>query len=160
MRYLLVIAKVKYVDLARDVIPGEEAPYTEFYMVSREGTGKLVAYAVEVGLSHLLEPASTEMGPTSGSVVAVLDGELIQESDSRQVRYLIFDALVHLGKDICGLPLRERLECTTNLLRCSEMLGVRGHRIDVRVKDFFRLNCAKFNVVEFLLKKYVKCLPH
>jgi hypothetical protein len=40
------------------------------------------------------------------------------------------------------------------------MLGVRPHRIAVRVKDFFRLNCAKFNVVEFLLKKYVKCLPH
>lgn len=78
-------------------------------MVSRQGNGKLVAYAVDVGLSHLLEAASTEVGPSGGSVVAVLDGELIMESDSRQIRYLIFDALVHLGKDICGLQLRERL---------------------------------------------------
>jgi hypothetical protein len=54
VRYLLVIARVSYKDLTRDVRPGEEAPYTEFFMVSRQGTGKLVAYAVQVALSHLL----------------------------------------------------------------------------------------------------------
>lgn len=59
VRYLLVIARVSYKDLTRDVRLGEDAPYTEFFMVSRQGTGKLVAYAVQVALSHLLEPATT-----------------------------------------------------------------------------------------------------
>jgi ATP-dependent DNA ligase len=154
-----VIVKLNYAELARDVRPGEEAPYTEFYLISRQGTGKLVAYAVEIGLSNLLEAASTESDVDRRSVVEVLDGELVRENDG-QIRYLIFDALIHLGRDICPLPLRERLECATNLLRCSEMLGVPSHRIEVRVKDFFRLCSPKFNMVEFLLKKYVKCLPH
>lgn len=92
-------------------------------------------------------------------VVAILDGELIRESGG-QIRYLVFDDLFHLGKDICSLPLRERLECAANLIRCSEMLEIAPHRIEVRVKDFFRLTSPKFNMVEFMLKKYVKCLPH
>jgi ATP-dependent DNA ligase len=40
------------------------------------------------------------------------------------------------------------------------MLEVAPHRIEVRVKDFFRLTSPKFNMMDFMLKKYVKCLPH
>lgn len=28
------------------------------------------------------------------------------------------------------------------------------------MKDFFRLTCPKFNVIDFMLKKYIKCLTH
>lgn len=159
VRYLLVVAKVGYAELQREVRMGEEPPYTEFYLVSRQGHGRLTAYVVEIGLSHLLEAASTEVELERRSVVAVLDGELVKEKGG-QIRYLVFDALVHLGRDICPLPLRERLECAASLLRCSEMLEVPPHRIEVRLKDFFRLTSPKFNIVEFMLKKYVKCLPH
>ena len=28
------------------------------------------------------------------------------------------------------------------------------------MKDFFRLNSEKYNIVKFMLYKYIKCLPH
>jgi hypothetical protein len=52
VRYLLIVTKVNYSELNREVIPGEESPYTEFYLVSRQGQGKLIAYAVDIGISH------------------------------------------------------------------------------------------------------------
>jgi hypothetical protein len=159
VRYLLIAAKVNYAQLSREIIEGEESPYTEFYLISRQGQGKLTAYSAEIAISYQFEPASTECESEKRSVIEILDGELIKERGG-QVRYLIFDALVHLGRNICSLPLSERLNCVSNFLRCNEMLEIKNPKIEVRMKDFFRLTCPKFNVNEFMIKKYVKCLPH
>ena len=40
------------------------------------------------------------------------------------------------------------------------MLGVKPSLIEVRIKDFFRLTCVKFNMTEFMMRRYTKCLPH
>ena len=53
VRYILIVAKVKASELVREIQPGEEDPYTEFYMVSRQGYGKLTAYASDIAISHL-----------------------------------------------------------------------------------------------------------
>lgn len=45
-------------------------------------------------------------------------------------------------------------------MRCNEMLGVKPSLIEVRIKDFFRLTCPKFNMTDFMIRKYTKCLPH
>lgn len=52
VRYLLIVAKVKASELIREMVPGEEAPHTEFYLVSRQGYGKLTAYAADIAISH------------------------------------------------------------------------------------------------------------
>jgi ATP-dependent DNA ligase len=40
------------------------------------------------------------------------------------------------------------------------MLGIQPHKITVELKDFFRLTCRKFNLMEFMLQKYVKLTEH
>ena len=40
------------------------------------------------------------------------------------------------------------------------MLGIPPFRIAVELKDFFRLTCRKYNVVDFLINKYVKMMNH
>jgi ATP-dependent DNA ligase len=54
-------------------------------------------------------------------VVSILDGELVQEKhgDRERFRYLMFDGLVHLGRNICKQPLRERLECVSRFVQCN-----------------------------------------
>ncbi len=126
--------------------------------MSRQGQGKLVAYIADMAVSYQLEPALAEVGNEKRSVIEILDGELIK--DSGKVRFIAFDALVHLGRNICQLNLKERLDCISNFIRCNEMLTIKGGRIEVKMKDFFRITCAKFNMTEFMLKKYIKCLPH
>lgn len=85
--------------------------------------------------------------------------ELVRGKNS--FKFLVFDALVHLGRSICELPLRTRLECVEKFLRCNEMLGVSPcHRIEVQLKDFFRLVNRKFNVIEFMLSKYAQMMLH
>ena len=75
-------------------------------------------------------------------------------------KFLIFDALVHLGKNICSMKLSERLHQIEKFLHCNSMLGVPEHRIPIELKDFFRLTNRKFNVLEFLLKKYLRHVEH
>jgi hypothetical protein len=69
VRYLLVIARVGVSDLHREKGPDEHAPFTESFFVSRQGLGKPIAYSADVAISHLLEPASTEMDREKRQVI-------------------------------------------------------------------------------------------
>ena len=99
----------------------------------------------------------------------MLDGELIEEHYPNNptascLRFLVFDAIIHLSRNITQLPLKDRLHCVENFLHCNQMLGVhvRPHSIPVILKDFFRLTNRKYNICEFMLTKYISkgLLPH
>jgi len=43
----------------------------------------------------------------------------------------MFDGLVHLGRNICKMPLRDRLECVSRFVNCNDMLGKPHHKIQI-----------------------------
>jgi hypothetical protein len=161
VRYLLVIAKVLREDATR---PLEETEHmaTQCYFVSRKGHQALDASIVDVGVSFDMDFAEAEIGSESRHVIEILDGELVLEHKAKKpyFKYLIFDALVHLGRNICQMSLGERLVCVQKFLQCNEMLGIPACNIPIELKDFFRLTNRKFNVIDFLLRKYISQIEH
>lgn len=122
VRYLLIVARVTKDDAKKHARPNKEKLYGQCYLVSRQGQGRLVTYAVDMAISPDFEPATSEQEGGRRFIVSVLDGELVSERGEKP-RFLIFDALIHLGRNICPEPLRRRLDCISNFLRCNEMLG-------------------------------------
>ena len=122
---------------------------TQCYFVSRKGHNALDSYVVDIGVSYDIDfPHSNVAEQHSRYVVEILDGELVHEHKAKNpsFKFLIFDALVHLGKNICHLPLYQRLEQIQKFIHCNDMLGIPDHKIPIELKDFFRLTNRKFNV--------------
>ena len=86
---------------------------TQCYFISRKGSTALDSFVVDTEISFNVDMASAEAKNLENRryVVQILDGELVTEviNNRKVFRYLVFDALVHLGRNICPLPLSARL---------------------------------------------------
>ena len=73
---------------------------TQCYFVSRKGQSALDSYVVDVGVSHDIDFPTHYGGKSNHFIVQILDGELVYEKKAEKphFKFLIFDALVHLGK--------------------------------------------------------------
>lgn len=112
-----------------------------------------------------------------GRIVEVLDGELVVDVTpspksavkEERLRYLIFDTLVHLRRDVRDLNFVERLRCAELFLQNNEFsLKWKGNTvrlegeppIEMFVKDFFDLDGKKERQLEFVFKTYIKSMNH
>jgi len=113
-------------------IEGERA-----YFIDRKGD-------VQVGTLNASMPMPRTRLENNEAQITLLDGERIGDM------FLVFDALVVVGRDVCGFPLTERLSYALDVVRANPTKP-----LNMSMKDFFRISD-----MDFLWTKAMPLLPH
>jgi hypothetical protein len=87
---------------------------------------------------HLLDVRTVKNAFVQGTV---LDGELIQNHETNQYDFLVYDSVRVCGKDTTQLPHSQRMKEAISIV--SQLTVRDHHNIHVRIKHFANLNSVK-----------------